>query len=280
MYLPLVIGAYISISLLKVPDLSIESAYATGAIFGGYMLLYAGDMPQMVSLFLVIIASCVGGAAVGLTSSLLTRKGKLPHLLSSIVTSGIFHGINQLISPVYFSLSGLGNPLFYGLSKQYPELLMLSLIVTIVGFFIAMLLTTQLGYAYAIYGNNPCFFKQYGISTAYVFITGVVLANALAGLSGYLFAQSNGFVELNMGYAKALFCITALILGKVMTKKLFFIGIPLWGTIAYFFVQQSLLKVGFNLKYFTAVQALLVAGILLYRYRYSVHHFTQDNLGI
>lgn len=33
-YLPLVLGAYCSISLVKVPDLSIEAAYVFGAILG------------------------------------------------------------------------------------------------------------------------------------------------------------------------------------------------------------------------------------------------------
>ena len=85
------------------------------------------------------------------------------------------------------------------------------------------LFRTQIGYSYAVYGNNPQFFRNYGISTSFVFITGIMIANALAGLSGYLFAQSNSFIELNMGLGKALLCITALILGKslVRTKKPF-----------------------------------------------------------
>ena len=131
------------------------------------------------------------------------------------------------------------------------------------------LFRTQIGYSYAVYGNNPQFFSNYGISTSFVFITGVMLANALAGLSGYLFAQSNSFIELNMGVGKVLLCITALILGKslVSTKKPFSLYIPLVGTSAYFAMQQVLLKMGFNLKYFTAVQALLVLCILVYTYR-------------
>lgn len=281
LYLPLVIGSYISFSLLKVPDLSIESAYVTGAICGAYVLMYGQALPGPLLLCIVVLASCAGGAVVGLLSSLLTCKGKLPHLLSSVITGGVFHGINQLISPVYVSLHGFSNPLFCPLSKQYPELLLLMVIAVFLFGLIAKFLTTQLGYAYAIYGNNPYFFTQYDISTSYVFITGVSLANALSGLSGYLFAQSNSFLELNMGYAKALFCITALVLGKaVIAKKPVCIGVPLLGACAYFVLQQFLLKVGFNLKYFTAVQALLIAGILLYRYRFSSQHSLQDNLGV
>ena len=34
LHFPLILGAYISISLLKVPDLSLESAYVCDAIMG------------------------------------------------------------------------------------------------------------------------------------------------------------------------------------------------------------------------------------------------------
>lgn len=280
-YLPLVIGSYISFSLLKVPDLSIESAYVFGAVAGAHMVMYMQGMPHLIVLLLVILASCLGGACVGLVSSLLTREGKLPHLLSSIITSGLFHGINQLVSPVYVSLTNFSNPLFFAGSKQYPEMITFICIGLTLSLLAVFFFKTQLGYAYAMYGNNPHFFAHYGISTSYVFITGVMLANALAGVSGYLFAQSNSFVELNMGQAKALFCITALILGKaIMPPKPLLITIPLLGTGIYFVLQQLLLKVGFNLAYFTAVQALLVAGILCYRYRYTSLHGMQDNLGV
>lgn len=283
MHLPLVLGAYISFSLLKVPDLSIESAYVVGAVFGSQLLLHATQLPLLVLCIGVLLASCLGGALVGVVSSVLTQKGKLPHLLSSIITSGLFHGINQFISPVYVSLSGAPNQLtlLYG-SIQHPELPMLFVIGLLVFGAIALLFATQLGYAYAVYGDNPQFFSNYGISTAYVFITGIMLANALSGLSGYLFAQSNSFLELNMGYAKALFCITALILGKsiVRNSKAFSALIPLAGTVAYFVLQQLLIKVGFNLKYFTAVQACIVAAIVLYSYRTTSTRSMRDNLGV
>ena len=162
---------------------------------------------------------------------------------------------------------------------QYPELPLLVLIGCIITTLMYLLFKTQIGYAYAVYGNNSQFFKNYGISTSFVFITGVMIANGLAGISGYMFAQSNNFFELNMGLGKALLCITALILGKgfVRIKKPFSIVVPLVGTGAYFSLQQLLLKIGFNLKYFTAVQALLVLCILFYTYRKQQRN---DNLGV
>lgn len=283
MHLPLMLGAYISFSLLKVPDLSIEAAYVVGAIIGSKILIGMQGMPLGLTLIIVICSSLIGGALVGLTSSVMTQKAHLPHLLSSIITFGIFHGINQLMCAAYVSLPQNYNPLmFIESSSQNPELITIAFIGCTAIILCYLLLKIQLGYACAVYGNNPHFFANYGISTAFVFMSGIVLANALAGLSGYLFAQSNNFVELNMGLGKALLCITALILGKAITssKKPFSILIPIVGTGAYFTLQQLLLKVGFNLKYFTTMQAVIVLMILVYTYRKKTIHTHIDNLGV
>lgn len=279
LYLPLIIGAYISFSLLKIPDLSIECAFVTGAIAASYALHCNSYISPSILLGIVILSSLAGGASVALVSSLLTQKGHLPHLLSSIITLGLFHGINHYISPSYVSLSRLPNPLMVGYSfKVHPELMIIAMIACAVIVIIYLLCKTQLGYAYAIYGDNPYFFNNYAISTTYIFMTGVVIANALAGLSGYLVAQSNNLVELNMGTLKALFCITALVMGKAcaLSNKPISLAIPLMGVTVYFILQQLLLKVGINMKYFTALQALLVACIVITMYRRKSFQHIRD----
>src|SRR5207245_739515 len=86
--------------------------------------------------------------------------------------------------------------------------------------------------------------------------------------SGYFFAQSNGFAEINMGFGTVLLCITALILGKTINikNKMLTITVPLFGIVAYFTLQQTLLKVGFNLKYFTMIQAIAILIILIVQF--------------
>ena len=282
LHMPLIIGAYISISLLKVPDLSIESAYVFGAIIGAKVLAYSQALPTGILLPLIALASLGGGMCVGLTSSLLTQKAGLPHLLSSILTFGIFHGIIQFIAGAYQSLSSYPNPLtHFANTQQHPELGVLMLIALIVISLAYLFFKTELGYACAVYGVNPQFFKHYNISTAYIFIAGILLSNGLAGLSGYLFAQSNNFIELNMGIGKALLCITALILANVVGRqKPLSVLKPLLGIFTYFTIQQLLLKVGFNLKYFTALQSLVVLVFLLYSYRTNDAKKSIDHLGV
>ncbi len=85
---------------------------------------------------------------------------------------------------------------------------------------IGLLLRSQLGYGLAIYGNNPQFFSHHNISGSYVVSFGIILGHGLAGISGFLFAHANGFVDLGMNFGVILLCLTSLMLGKLfLTNK-------------------------------------------------------------
>jgi putative ABC transport system permease protein len=264
---PLVLGAYCSISLMKIPDLSLESAYVFGAILASQCLFLTNNLPTPITFICVLLAALIGGMTVGTVSGLLTQKAKLPHLLSAIITTGIFHGANQFVlGTCNMSISRYKNLLGYiAYFRQNPELPSLAISFVVLLIIAYLFLKTQLGYALAVLGNNRSFFEHYGISTQYVFIIGVLIANGLAGLGGYFDATSGGFTDINMGVVKALFCVIALILGKtfVRTKKPFSIWIPVVGVMSYFTLQQLLLKVGFNLKYFTMIHSIIVLIFLI-----------------
>ncbi len=281
--LPLLIGAYLSLSLMKVPDLSLESAYLFGATMG--LTCQSLPLPIGIKIPLILIASIGGGMVVGLVASSLNQYFRLPFLLGAIMTNGLFHGLTLLalgqsvksFDP-NFNLLAL---LPFGLS--HPELGMLIIINLIVVLIVRKILSSQLGVSFAIFGNNPQFFKHHGLSTKYVVITGICLADGCAGLGGYLFAQSNGFVDLTMGYGIILLCLTSLILGKILFQSSYpTLIMPFIGLLCYFVIQQFLLSAGLNLKYFNAFQALLVMGALMtYYYQKSPHNrLNIDHLGV
>lgn len=264
---PLLIGAYLSISLMKLPDLSLESAYLFGA--AAAISLQPLGLPANVKIPLILFASVGGGAFVGLVSSVLNQYLAIPFLLCAIIANGLFHGMTQFVmGESLLSFDRESNPLaLLPLLPSHPEFGMLLLVNGIAALGARLLFARQLGLSYAVYGNNPNFFKQHGISTRMVAISGVCLANSFAGLSGYLFAQSNGFVDLSMGYGVILMALTSLILGKLLCKSAYpSLTIPFSGILAYFLIQQLLLHLGFNLKYFNAFQALFVLATLAIGY--------------
>lgn len=261
--LPLLIGAYITLSLLKLPDFSIESAY----LFGAVIAYVAKDLP----LPLMILGASLGGTVVGAIVSVFNQYLKLPFLLAAIIVNGLFHGFTQYV---------LGTSM-----KSFHPALMFSehILFVVVGLcFIGTLgfsLRSQLGYSFAIYGNNPLFFKHHPTSGRYVTFFGIMVGHACAGVGGVLFALSNGFVDLTMNFGVILLCLTALILGKSLIRtNRPNILVPLVGLTAYFCVQQTLLHIGLNLKYFNSFQALFIlAALCVFQKKKKIH---LDHLGV
>lgn len=257
--LPLVLGAYLTISLLKLPDFSIESAYLFGAV--------GAVMSEGLPLPLIIMSSVVGGMLVGAVVSILNQLFNIPFLLAAIVTNGLFHGLTQ-----YFL--GTSVKSFHLQLNEFYFLIICSLILIGIMYY---LLHTQLGYSLAIFGNNPHFFQHHKVSGRYVVFFGVMAGHGLAGLGGFLFAQSNGFVDLSMNFGIILLCITSLMVGKMMIRKSN-VFVPVAGIIAYFIIQQGLLNMGLNLKYFNAFQAFFILGVLLVGKKKE--SLTFDHLGV
>ncbi len=279
LYVPLVVGAYIDIGIMKVPDLALSSAFTFGAIIATKVLPLCSHLPQPLALCAVISASLIGGMIVGLISSTLTQRAGFSHLLSSIITEGLFHGINQMtLGSSNCSLSSYKNPLAVPLFTSHPELPPLFLLESMIMVLIYALLKTPLGYAFGIYGSNPRFFNHHPISLPFVFTSGIMISNGLAGISGYCFAQSNGFVDITMGVGIPLFAITALLLGKTI-RTIHPLFAASSGLVIYFLLQQLLLRVGFNLNYFTLVQSVLILLVLLVHRRGKKAILTGD-LGV
>ena len=86
---PLILGGYLTLSLLKLPDFSIESAY----LFGAVAAFLARELPFP----LILLSSIGGGMVVGTIVSYLNQILHIPFLLAAIVTNGLFHGLTQFI---------------------------------------------------------------------------------------------------------------------------------------------------------------------------------------
>lgn len=261
--LPLVLGGYLTLSLLKLPDFSIESAY----LFGAVVAFLAKDLPLPIT----ILSAILGGMIVGLVVSFLNQVFHIPFLLGAIVTNGLFHGLTQYV---------LGTSVkSFRLILPFQELTLLTIIAACLCTVLVFVMRSQLGYSWAIYGNNPYFFNNHPISKRYVVFSGVILGHGCVGLSGFLFAQSNGFVDLTMNFGVILLCLTAMMIGKLFQRSHCpNLLIPLIGIIAFFVIQQSLLRIGLNLKYFNAFQAFFIFTLLCFSHRKKMVTF--DHLGV
>lgn len=261
--LPLLLGAYLTLSLLKLPDFSIESAY----LFGAVATCLTKDFP----LPIVLLSAMCGGMIVGILVSFLNQILHIPFLLAAIVTNGLFHGLTQYL---------LGSSVkSFQLILPIQEMTFLLLIAMALCLIFGLTMRSQLGYSWAIYGNNPNFFHNHHISRHYVLFSGLILGHGCAGISGFLFAQSNGFVDLTMNFGVILLCLTAIMIGKLLISiHRPHLLVPFIGVVAFFAIQQSLLRMELNLKYFNTFQALFILAILYFGHRKQT--LTLDHLGV
>lgn len=283
LYIPLILGSYLTISLMKIPNLSIETAYVFGAIIASLVLQLEGCTGIEI-LITTLVASACAGAIVGFVAGFFTEYAKFSAILSSIITIGLFHGISlYALGGSHQTIAHFYNPLkmvqsFHG----FPELAMIVLIVIFLLCLFKLFLKTQLGVSCALYGDNPQFLKNYRMNQSYVVIAGLAIGNALAGISGYMVAQSNGFVDTMMGVGLPLVCLSSLIIGKTIfySSKPIQMASAVIGIIGYFVIQKLLLSSGFDLRYFTSIQAVIVALLLMLFRRYAPADSDQNLLGI
>jgi putative tryptophan/tyrosine transport system permease protein len=269
-FTPLVLGAYCAFSLLKIPYLALESSYVFGAIFGHCM---SNVFPtKFVALpFIPLLCSAAGGMIVGLVTYGIRCSTRASFLLASIITTGLFHGIHQLVlQGTHISVPHGARVLaILPAPDSYPQLTTLLLIASLIGTLFFLFGKSAIGISCAIYGDNPHFFSHYAISTHWIECVGATVASILGGVSGFLNASMNGFADISMGFGINLLCITSLILGRTIIKNWYSMTIPLCGIVFYFIVQQMLLHTPIDSQYFTMIQALIIFIILLLAHLFS-----------
>ena len=189
-------------------DLSVGSTIGVGAVFGGFAVVYGGWHPV-----LAVLVAMVAGGVVGLINGLITIKGKIPAL---ITTLGMLYAARGLIT----ILTG-GQPVFpfprpftdaiiarvWGI----PVMVIFAIVLLIAAQFV--LSNTRFGRKVLAIGGNPEAARLVGIQADRISIVVYMLAGIAAGLSGILIAARLGTAQASAGTGSELVVIAAVIIG-------------------------------------------------------------------
>ncbi len=266
--IPLVVSMFITQRLLKIPDLSIETAYMVGGMSSCFFVPYLTALPSYVAAPCLLAIAIIGGSFVGVCSSIITTQFLIAHLFSAIITAGIGVGAIFICMNPYQGITGYTNHLV--MLKTYGLVPMVVLINVALMIFCRVMMRSQLGYLAIAAGNNPRFFNTSGLSYNWVFCTSVIIANGLAGLSGYLVSQTMYFADIHMGHGKVLFTLVALMIGRlfIQSNRALFM-VPFIGTTVQVLMQKMLLRIGFNLNYFSLVHGIILLALIAIAHRTS-----------
>ena len=209
---------YLSFRVLNFPDLTVEGSFPLGGAVA-IALIIKGINP-----WLATIIAGLAGAIAGIITAYLHIKFKIMNLLAGILVMYALYSINLRIMgrpnlPI-ISQDTILTP-FYKLQFleffQIPVLLF-GILILIISFLLYLFMKSELGLAMLATGENLKMARAQGISTGLMTILGMSIANALAGFSGALFAQSRGAADVSLGAGVLVVGLASLIGGEAILE--------------------------------------------------------------
>ncbi len=225
------LGVLLSFRILDVPDLTLDGSLPLGAAVSAALILQ-GWSPGLT----LVMAALAGGVA-GIATALIATRLRIHSLLASILTTTALFSINlhimgrsniplldepTIFMPLAPALHGwLVNLGGDGLGRYTNNLLaigMVGLLVVLVKLSFDWLMRTEIGLAMKATGDNRQMMRSLGINPDSTILLGLAIANALVGISGAIFAQYQGFADINMGVGLIIAGLAAVILGETFFR--------------------------------------------------------------
>ncbi len=225
------VGVYISFRVLDCPDLTIDGSLPLGAAISA-SLIVAGFSP-----ILTLPLAVIGGALAGVATALITTRLRIHSLLASILVTTALISINLRImgrsnipllnndtiftpfaGPFRQVMTSIGGDILGKLSRNLLAILIIGVLVVVVKLLFDWFMHTEMGLALRATGDNPQMIRSLGTNTDRMIILGLAVGNGLVALSGALFAQYQGFADINMGLGLIIAGLAAVILGETLFR--------------------------------------------------------------
>ena len=262
------LGVYISFRLLRFPDLTVDGSFPLGGAVCAVMIV-AGFNPWIATL-----GATLAGAAAGLVTGWLNVKLKIMDLLASILMMTALYSINLRV------MNGPNVPLIAeptlftqlqpdSMADYVLRPLVLLVIVVLAKLLLDWFFATERGLAIRATGSNARMARAQGINTGAMVLLGMAISNALGGLAGALFVQTQGGADISMGIGTIVIGLAAVIVGESILPSRRIIWATLavvLGAIVYrFFIAAALNSdfIGLKAQDLNLITAVLVTLALV-----------------
>ncbi|MFP5213892.1 MAG: ABC transporter substrate binding protein [Acidobacteriota bacterium] len=267
LYAFMTMGIFITFRVYDFADITVDGSLTAGAAVSA-MLIVAGWNPLA-----ALAAAAVAGAAAGACTALIHTRLNVHGLLAGIlVMTGLYSInlhvmgksniplLNQTTFVTYLDRCNPGLP---------PEIWTLTALVPVMILFwlaVSVFFRTDAGITMRASGNNPPMAAAMGVNVDLMKTFAVAAANALAGLSGGLVAQYQGFADIGMGIGTVVIGLAAVIMGEsvVRSRSLYAMvfGVIL-GSIVFRLMIAFALSAGMNPIDLKILTALFVLATLM-----------------
>ena len=256
------IGVYITYRVLDIADLTVDGTMCTGGAVC-VMLMMNGC-----NVYVALLCAFIAGMLAGLVTGVFHTVMGIPAILAGILTQLALYSINlRILGGANQSINARKYSLLLSLLR-IPQAILVGVIFT--ALLIALMywfFGTELGCSLRATGSNVHMARAQGINTDRATVLGLMLSNGIVALASALYAQYQGFADINMGRGAIVIGLAAVIIGKVIFGKVFrnfalkLLAVSL-GAVLYYAVIQVVLWLGLNADDLKLLTALVVALFL------------------
>ena len=261
--MPLVLGIYLSYSILKITDLTVDGTFVLGAAVFARLITESSSVTF--SLTMAVILGAVCGAVV----AAIQYRDKIGSLIAGVLMVLMLQSVNLHIlgRP---NISVYGHDTMVKVFAAYGDdanIIVSSVCALVALFLVFLLLKSRFGLILRGAGDNKVLLQKLGHSTELYKMAGLALSNAMAAGCGAISAQIYGYADVSMGYGVALTAIAAVLIGGQIMKCCAVSGryIPaleligaFFGTCVYFVIINIFLAMGLD-----PINLKLVLGLSL-----------------
>ncbi|EZQ15988.1 ABC transporter permease [Halopseudomonas bauzanensis] len=262
------LGVFISFRLLRFPDLTVDGSFPLGGAVCAVLIANGMDP------FLATIIATLAGALAGMVTAVLNVHLKIMDLLASILMMIALYSINLrimgrpniplIMEPTMFSIL---QPQW--LADYIARPLILVMVVIAAKLLLDAYFTTRQGLAIRATGSNPRMSRSQGVNTGAMVILGMAISNALVGLAGAMFVQTQGGADISMGIGTIVIGLAAVIIGESIlpARRIFYLTLAVViGAVIYrFFIALALNSdfIGLQAQDLNLITAVLVVIALV-----------------
>ncbi|MEM1057948.1 MAG: ABC transporter permease [Verrucomicrobiota bacterium] len=274
------LGVYITFRIFRFPDITADGSITLGASVAAVML----TLREPLDPFTASLIGFLAGAAAGTVTGIIHTKFKIDGLLAGILVMTALWSINlrvmgtsniSLISATTLGdyAEGLGNyfigaPVFnlFGwevFTEDFFNLVLTAMFVGVVLLLVYLFFRTSIGTSMRATGDNPQMTRALGGDVELNTIIGVALSNGLIGLAGALWAQYQGFADVQMGIGIIVMGLASVIIGEALTGSRS-LGLVLTGSVMGMVLFRLVIANALLMPYFTSSDLRLITAIFVF----------------
>lgn len=267
LYVPLVLGIYLAMGVMSLPDLTLQGSFGVGGSVAA-VLSIAGVNP-----LISLLCAMAAGAVCGLITAGLHLVLRLNVLLAGILVATACYSLCLVIMKSG-NISLAGSPTIFSWGEQTT--LSYGTVTIITGAVVAVALCavflwflhTEYGLSLIAAGKDMQTARGLGVRTERRQLVGLAVANALAALSGGLVVHNQGFMDVTIQTTVIVIGLAALMIGLSITtssRVLFIVCALAAGAVVYRIAVSGALQIGLDPNLMQFITATLVVVVIAAR---------------